>query len=338
MNGTSQTTIKLNKAQKFFLAIAKFQKVHWFVTLVVVRLSAIWFSLILTYAGEVLNLLNVSNQGKKLTGLGWATTIAMVIAILLFEAAKHVEANLNREPFEIGGFVFLNSLRKGIGALCDSKLNTLITQIENVKMSRCQPPMIVSNPLKQLQGIANQMVQCLSQLLAEKGDNRVRGKDIYATIAYQFPMESKDWHWATEEHGLGFDKLVAKADATNKSCFQTLLECGDNYVFHNRKQDAFQVGKYICDEYDKKDDKGELKGSIACYRFDIKKNDKVYVRAVLSITSYQQPFTSDNSKEAVNNVRENMDDFVISDFEKRIKIELCLLYLAALQAGNQGTT
>lgn len=80
---------------------------------------------------------------------------------------------------------------------------------------------------------------------------------------------------------------------------------------------------------------GELKGSIACYRFDIKKNDKVYVRAVLSITSYQQQFTSDNSKDKVNNVRENMDDFVISDFEKRIRIELCLLYLAFLQGAQQ---
>lgn len=335
MSSVSETTIKLNCFHKLLLAIAKFQKIHWFVTLVVVRLSAVWFSLILTYAGELLNLLHVSAQGKQLTCWGWVATIVMVCAILLFEAAKHVEANLNKEPFEIGGFVFLNSLRKGIGAICDSKLNTLIAQIENVKMSRCQPPTIISNPLKQLQGIVDQMVQCLSQLLAEKGDNRVRGKDIYATIAYQFPMDSKDWHWATEEHGLGLDQLVATSASANKSCFQTLLDCGDNYVFHNRKQDAFKVGKYICDEYDKKDDNGELKGSIACYRFDIKKNDKVYVRAVLSIASYQQPFTSDNSKEAVNNVRENMDDFVISDFEKRIKIELCLLYLAFLQEGQE---
>ena len=331
MINENQTTAKANWIEKRFLSIANFQKKHWFITLVLVRLSALWFSLVLTYAGQPLKLLEVTESGKSLTFFGWIVTVALLILIILFEAAKHVEANINKQPFEIGGFAFLNNIRKGISLICDSKLKTLVTTIDEVKNKGKTKPTIISNPLKQLQEISNQIVQCLSQLLAEKGDNKVTGKDIYATIAYQFPQESnKDWHWATEEHGLGFDQLINAPNSSNKSSFQTLLDGGNNYVFFNRKQDALNGHQYICDEFDKTDDDGNLKGSIACYRFDVKKNDKIYVRAVLSITSYQQQFTSNNAKKSVNNVRQNMDDFVISEFEKRIKIELCLLYLSSL--------
>lgn len=336
MGAVNQTTVKLTRFQKFLLGIANYQRKHWFISIFIVRLSAIWFSLVLTYLGEILKLVNVSEEGKSLTCYGWVTTIVLVVVILLFEAGKYMESHLSEEPYEIGGFLFLNSLRKGIGTLCDSKLNTLITQIEKTKKENIEAPVIVSNPQKQLQVIADQIKECLSQLLTEKGDNPVNGKDIFATIAYQFPCESTQWYWATEEHGLGFDQLVQSSVPSNSgiSTFQSLLESGHNYLFFNRKQDAFQSGKYICDEYDERDDQDHLKGSIACYKFDIKKNDKVYVRSILSVTSYQQRFSADESKQTIDNVRGNMSDFVISDFSKRIKIELCLLYLSLLQKNN----
>lgn len=333
MSNVNQTTIELNIVQKGLLKIAQFQKTHWFISLFLIRLSAVWFSLVLAYFGESFGLIEVVDGAKSMTWIGIVATVFLILLILLFESAKHVESHVNKEPFEIGGFVFLNSLRKGINKICDSKLSTLIAQVDSIKKSGGNPPAIVSDPPKQLQGIADQIVGCLSQLLTEKSDNRVSGKDIYATIAYQFPLEGGEWYWATEERGLGLDQLVpiATAGISAKSTFSVLLESGKNYVFYNRKQDAFETGKYICDDYDEKDDNGKLKGSIACYKLEIKKNDTIYVRAVLSITSYQQQFSSDVSNEVVRTVRKNMDDFVISDFSKRIKIELCLLYLSFLR-------
>lgn len=333
MNSVNQTTIELNVLQKGLLKIAQFQKTHWFISIFLIRLSAVWFSLILAYFGETLSLIKVVEGTKSMTWIGAVATGLLILAILLFEAAKHVESHVNRDPFEVGGFFFLNSLRKGINKICDSKLSTLIARVDSVKKSGCKAPTIVSDPPKQLQGISDQIVGCLSQLLAEKSDNQVSGKDIYATIAYQFPQEGNEWHWATEERGLGLDQLVPATTAGHsaKSTFLVLLESGKNYVFYNRKQEAFETGKYICDDYDEKDDNGKLKGSIACYKLEIKKNDTIYVRAVLSITSYQQQFSSDESNEVIRTVRKNMDDFVISDFSKRIKIELCLLYLSFLQ-------
>ena len=336
MSSANQTAINLKWYQKLLLSIASFQKKHWIVSIGVVRLSAVWFSLILAYGGEIFHLIEVENGNKKLTWLGLGMTILITVVILLFELAKHVESHITQEPFEIGGFFFLNSLRKGINKICDSKLKTLVTQIDNVKKNKCDPPLIVSNPPKQLQGIADQVMDCLSHLLEEKGENRVTGKDVFTTIAYQFPQESVEWYWATEERGLSLDVLVPKTpnNAIGKSTFRELLESGKNYIFFNRKQEALQTGKYICDEFDEKDDDGQLTGSIACYKFDIKKNDTVYVRAVLSITTYQQPFSLDNTKEMVKNVRENMYDFVIADFAKRIEIELCLQYLSFLRGSN----
>ena len=334
MNAVKQTTVKLAWYHQMLLAIAEFQKKHWFISIFLVRLSAIWFSLVLTYLGESLKLIEIVSGSKKLTVWGWFATAFLTIAILLFEVAKYFESHSSEEPYEIGGFLFLNGLRKGIGSLCDSKLNTLICQIEEVKNQNVIPPVIISNPQKQLQAIAEQIRECLSRLLAEKSDNHVNGKDIVATIAYQFPLEGNEWHWATVEHGLGFDKLLNPSNSPSVSTFQKLLNSGQNYIFYNSKQEAFQAKAYLCDEFDDYDDNNRLKGSIACYKYDITKNDKLYIRTVLSITSYQQQFSSDNSRQTVDNVRGNMSDFVISDFAKRIKIELCLLYLSSLQKNN----
>ena len=134
MSNVNQTTVKLNIFQKGLLKVAQFQKAHWFVSIFIVRLSAVWFSLILAYLGENLGLLKVVNGTKSMTTIGGIATGVLILVILLFESAKHMETHLNKDSFEVGGFFFLNSLRKGIGTICDSKLNTLVAKIEDVKM------------------------------------------------------------------------------------------------------------------------------------------------------------------------------------------------------------
>lgn len=62
----------------------------------------------------------------------------------------------------------------------------------------------------------------------------------------------------------------------------------------------------------------------------MKKNDTLYVEAMLSISTQKKRFTKDDD-EACKNVRENMISLVKDSFGKRIGIELSLLYLEYLQ-------
>lgn len=322
---------------KFLLFIYKFQTKHWFVYLLLVRLSVVWYSLVLTYLGEALCLISVSTAGgKRLTIVGWVCTIIITGVIVLGEAAKNYSNSLQTEPFEIGGFALLNNLRAAMANVCKSKYMTLLSEIHAIK-TECidTPPVIVSNPPKQLDQIAKEMAECLRFLLREDGGKRWQPDDLYVSIAYQFPLEGNSWHWATEEHGMCLKDLLyspnmGERSPATMSTLQYVLSDKRSVVFYNSKADAEKDGKYIPDDLDERDSDGKLLGSIACYEGVIKKSDITYIHFVLSVTTYSRPFAT--NPQSVENTKYNMKEFVVSDFFLRIQIELCLLYLNQLGA------
>lgn len=329
--------IQATKGNRFLLFISKFQSKHWFVYLLVVRLSVVWYSLVLTYLGETLHLISVSTSGgKMLTILGWISTIIITGIIILGEASKKYSSSLQTEPFEIGGFALLNNLRSGIENVCKSKYGTLLSEIHAIKTEHAdEPPIIISNPPKQLDEIAKEMAGCLRFLLREDGGKRWQTDDLYVSVAYQFPLEGDTWHWATEEHGLCLSDLLHLSNTDEErpktmSTLEFILSDKRSVVFFNSKADAEKDGKYIADDFDERDSDGKLLGSIACYEGIIKKADITYIHFVLTVTTYSRPFATD--PQSAENTKHNMKEFVVSDFFLRIQIELCLLYLEQLGA------
>lgn len=326
------------KDSKFMMWCAKVQEKHWIINLVLVRLSLLWYSLILAYLGEELKLIKLTETGKKLTVLAWAITIGLTVVVTLSELSKLYADRRRVYPPEVSGYALLNTLRGSIENVCESKYNTLVAKIHAVKTERKESaPIIISNPPKQLQGIANEITQCLLYLLRDD-ETRWRAGDLYVSIAYQFPLESEDWHWATEEHGLRFDELLKSPGPDENgndilSTFLYLLRGNRDNAFYISKEKAKDEGHYIPDDLDQRDGKGQLLGSIACYKGTIKKADVTYIRYILTITSYSKPFTTDSK--VIDNLRYNMKNEVISDFSIRIAIELCLLYLSQLRADEE---
>lgn len=314
------------------------QKKHWVTTFLLIKLSGFWFSLILSYFGENLKLVQRLDGHPNLTTLGSICTVCLLAVFCIFDASRSYVQHMDNGASETGAFKFLNKLRIAIGAVCSTKLNSLTDTIDKLKRGRLSAKdLVFTEPRIQLQTIGRQMENCLISLLDEGNGTDAGPQDIFVTIAYQFPEEAdKSWHWATPEHGLDFERLLDTYSHKRTCTFKYLLDSGHRYVFFNSKEKAKEQGRYISDEYDEYDG-DELQGSIACYMLNITKNDHVYIRSVISITSYQKPFTSDNSRGAIDNVKKNMDNFVVSEFAERIKIELCSLYLSILSKQDENT-
>lgn len=326
------------KGNKFLLFISTLQTHYWFVYLLIVRLSLLWYSLILTYCGNDLKLVHSLENGRKvLTKTGWVGTVIITILVIVGEAAKKYSESLQELPSGSGGFAVLNNLRNGFQRICNSKYQTLLSEIHSIKKGQSIDlntiPDIISNPIKQLDIISKEMAVCLRYLLREDGDSNWQDDDLYISIAYQFPKENDDWHWATEEHGMCFEELLTPQFDENQSkniisTFKYLISSKGNVVFFNSKAQAYERGKYIPDDLDEYNN-GKLLGSIACYEDVIKKSDVNYIRFILTITTYSRPFASET--QFVENIKHNMKTFVIADFFSRIRIELCLLYIEQLK-------
>lgn len=326
----NDSPVKTNKLlQRLYDVI----ETHWVLYLLLFRLSAVWFSLIVGFLGEPWGLINSNGTSKSLSLKGWACSIVIFSVITLGEVSKKYIEKKQEPRFEIGAYVLLNNLRSGINSLCNKKYKSLVTKISELQEGDSSSAYVEYDPMEQIDEIAHEMEKCLRLLLKEESGPKIQEDDFFVGIVYQFPLESSDWHWAiTAERGLSIDDLFKDYDGGNKmSTLRHLLSSKGNSVFYNSKANAAKKGYYIADDLDEYDENDLPLGSIACYEGEVKKNNVTHIKYVIMITSYGVKFTSDdNDSEAIENVKHNMKDFVVTDFQTRIQNELCSLYISHL--------
>lgn len=330
---------KKSKKDKFFSWLDQYATKHWFFTSFCIVGASWWFSLMITFFGEQLNLISIDDNGSKsFTILGVVLTGIVFLFIILNTALskyrKELPDNVQKELNETrAGFNLLDKLMSSVSKVCDSKFSKQIKKIESIIDNGEEPPVIYSSPCNQFEMITKELVDCLVFIL-NTDDHRIKTDSLYASIAYNFPVEKDNvWQWADVENqkGLDLDTLLSE-----DSTFSYLLNHPKTFEFYNSKQDAYDERKYVPDEHDKYDEQGKLLGSILCYEIIIKRNDKTYVRAILSVTSYDIQFVDaktndEETKKAIINTRENIRKIILSEFEKRIKIELCNYYIQFLR-------
>lgn len=329
------------------LKYAKWQRKHWFLSLLLVRLLAVWFSFIVTYTGETIGLIKVLDGGQKqFTIFGMVCTLVLIAFVTFGEVALKYDHEKVQNENDSGAAFVLRNIRDAASALCDSKYNTLITEIDRIRNTPYRRiPEIVSNPEKQLDALSSQLASCLCQLLQEGKGEKWRMEDVFVSIAYEYPLDAPNiWHWATKERGLSLDVLLKDDVGKPISTMLHCLKSKGNKVFFNSKQKAFDEHHYVPDQIDEYDSDGKLLGSIACFEDTIKKNDTVYIHYVLTVSTYDKKFVSIDAsrfetqeeaykayKEAEDAVKYNMHKNIVADFLIRARVELCLLYLAMLK-------
>jgi hypothetical protein len=122
------------------------------------------------------------------------------------------------------------------------------------------------------------------------------------------------------------------------STFKKILNSKEDLIFWNSKEDARKAEEYLADEEDQYDDKKNLKGSIACYKIQIIHQNQVYINAIISFVTYSKKFVNKDDEKAINTVKYNIKQSILSVYKKRLSIELCLLYLLKLNEIQQEQT
>lgn len=312
----------------FLLNLHDWMARQWLIVSFLASTIAIWYSFILAFAGEFFKLKRQINSSSRLTLLGWILTILLVIWTFLVQASdKYYAYRKNSDDQEA-----INYIRERVSAriikVCTSKYNTLIELIDLISKGMTQPKRIISNPCLQLKTLASELAECLRSLLIH-GGYIINEDDIYISIIYKF-HDFKSWKQTDSlysEKGLEIDEVVNNS----KTTFSATLNSKNGIIFYNSKQEAFNKGEYIPDSCDKYDSNGKLLGSILCYRIICKKNAIDYITAIISITTYDKSLVSKKAqKSVIDNVKYNIEKHILSAFEKRISIELCLLYLSEL--------
>jgi len=306
-------------------------------SVIILTVSGVWISFIITYFGEDLNLVKLDlNNKRHLTLLGIISTLIILALIVLITLAQKRADNPDDELLKAQfGLKVLNAISNEFDSLCTNKYNTQLRKIIEIKSGRAFPIDIYSNPDEQLRKISDSIINCLLPLL-DKPNHKFNLNDIYVSIAYNFPKENKnEWHWA--EVSRDRNPKISELLDNRKSTLSNLIRSGKKNLFFNSKQKAYEQNSYVKDENDEFDKNNKLRGSIACYKMSIKHSGDIYINTIVCITTYRMKFSDNAGTTAIDNVRYNIDE-IITDFEKRIGVEMCNVYMRYLYVNDKSLT
>lgn len=79
--------------------------------------------------------------------------------------------------------------------------------------------------------------------------------------------------------------------------------------------------------FDKKDHRSHDKGSIICDEIALEGDNGKIARIILTISTYGYKFTNSIDETILNNMSTMIEEVILQQFEKRIRIELALLFV-----------
>lgn len=301
-------------------------KKHWIWYTFLVFSPTIWFTFIVPVYGSTLHLKDAAGGftigGKIISGI----VIVVAVSIALFNNWYASKSEIDKLAVLEGENQYIRKIMSCVDSICDEKSRQIRRTIHQVKSNSKESPEIISNPGNQLKRILEEINACLVTFMQGSGINCAYN-DFIVTIAYNFPEESDEWVWGdgTIERGLSIYELT---DPNCKSTINYLRNSKKKYYFNNRKEDAKKEDCYIYDPTDETNEANNKPvGSIFCYNYKLRQSNKIYVDAVLSISTQQLRFADEDNLKKVENAKDNMVLLVEEYFGRRISIELGLLYL-----------
>lgn len=322
----------INSFKGFLIRFHRWQESKWLLVSLISTCASIWYAFILAYCGNfwgLKHLIEVNGVSQtRLTIPGYIISFLTIFwSFLTLCAERYYKTRYSDsiEDLEATNYIF-SCIDSRIVSICDNKYKTLLGFIKSIEKGEVKPKPIISKPCSQLNVISSQLVECLRDLLQQNGA-KIALNDLYISIIYKF---NRDNEWKLAESNFPERGLSVKEVTTlNGTTFQYLLSQQNNYVFYNDKTIAKKEERYFPDDKDVKDSNGNLQGSILCYRLKCTKEGKDYITAVISITTYENKLIV-SSKKDEKVILNNIIQYIIKPFENRIRIELCLAYLADL--------
>ncbi len=298
-------------------------KSHWFIRSLLIFLPTIWFTVILKFFGKLIGLCNEDGQSLSTFGIV-STGIICLISFLLIIFSSYQDKKVSiheNNKIELEGtrstlslyVLLLNSIYN----ICTSKYDTLVTIMEAVQKQVTMPPIIVSDPLKQITCLVDELRTCICQM------TKVEERNIAVAIAFEPELTKGEWEWFRNCRGIEGGKSVKELIENEKSTFNIVYSGKEDYVFENSKSLAQDNGRYITD----KKDNSSPNGSIICKNITIGRRESYHFRVILTVSTYGKKLVGDDDATSIENVKRNIEESILYEFEKRLQIELVLLWL-----------
>lgn len=313
--------------------IVDFFSKHIIIRITLICVFPFWFSFGNSYLGSALKITNVDG----LTPKGWIINIVVFVVYLIFTIIvgfipKRNEDLLHKKEDIINSYKDTLSVNEKLieitTDLCSRKLSKIS---ENINQSQKNIGINAFSPIDHLNEISYNIRNCVSYITG------IPQKKITVSMLYKL-TDSDNWHWTNQSDLCSNSRYNAKELVNDKdSTFNYVLN-GETFVVFNDKLKASEQHRYKLDDNDNSHKKV---GSIACQKILIPVNaDTEYITVLLSISTYGHRFVEsyDDNKENNNDVEhftKNLRDKILSQFTKRISLELLTLYLQTYKSTNK---
>lgn len=309
---------------------------HWIWKTIILFLPSIYMPVLIKYGGEELKL---SNENGGLTKAGIIITVLIYLSVLGINILSNYKAKKDRESdsakdkknekkikrYEEEIQAYDNTLDvytrllNVIGNVCDIKLEAIYNYINSsIERQEFRKPFNETvQPEKQLKSIAREMKSCLAEMTIPSVNH------ISVSMAYDFFRPESKMRWIDQNEVAQCMQLKNLIKNKN-TAFYKIYSGQSNFLFFNDKKDAAEKKCYV---FDKKDDRHHNIGSIICDDISIEDEDGKIARIILTISTYGDKFTNSQDKNILDNMAEMIEEVILQQFEKRIRIELALLYI-----------
>lgn len=326
----------MEKIKGILKRIADCLNEHWIWKTIILFLPSIYLPVVVKYAGKPLHL---SNEKGGMSRGGIIITVIVYVSVLSinilssYKAKKDMEKDSEKElahTQEVEGLKgelqsFRNTLDvydrllNVIGNICDVKLGAIYNYINSsLEIGEFHKPFNETvYPEKQLKSIAREMKTCLTEITRPPFNN------ISVSMAYEFPGMGGDLKWIDQQE-IAQCMQLKNLKKNKNTAFYKIYSGESDFLFYNDKKVAEQERCYV---FDKKDHRYHDIGSLICDDISIEDENGKIARIILSISTYGYKFTDSEDVEVLNNMSEMIEEVILQQFEKRIRIELAFLFV-----------
>lgn len=325
-----------SKLKNMLKCLADVVNDHWIWKTIILFIPSIYLPIIIKYATPGSKLVNANNQ---LTGVAKVITVIIYLLVLgvnilssfkatrdkVNESEREKQYKTDIEDYKVeleeyeNTLGVYNRLMMVLGKVCDFKLGGMYTYIEDsLKSGTFKNPYNESIcPEKQLKSIAKEIKNCLSDITQPPLDS------ITVSMAYEIPDLSIQLKWVDQQEVAQCMKLSA-LKTTDSTMFYRVYSGQSDYLFFNDKILAEQNNCYA---FDKKDQRSNKIGSIVCEEIALENDGIKIARIILTISTYGYKFTDSDDPDVLDNMSRMIEEVILQQFDKRIRIELAYLYV-----------
>ncbi len=209
------------------------------------------------------------------------------------------------------GQIILSRIIQSLDEIKHKKLKRFIRYIEqNQKNTNLLPFKDITQPIAQLESILENFQYTLADIFG------IKHNDIGISLMYHTDKDpSWKWLYTTNIEGdLTLNEIIENPSST---AHDIMVNQTSSRFFPSKKSAASQ-GKYVPSS---KDHAHRMIGSIICRDISIGPNN--YVKAIFSVTTYGKQICLENDEDAIFKV----EQVLLPSFERRIQLELALLYI-----------